>query len=61
MPVLRGEDGRVFEMIIYKVLDENCYSDMEINKMTAVGNAEYKELTAAVAKVVLEHIWGGGA
>lgn len=48
-------------MIIYKVLDENCYSDMEINKMTAVGNAEYKELTAAVAKVVLEHIWGGGA
>ena len=35
---------------------EMGYSYIEINKMTAVGNVEYKELTAAVAKVVLEHI-----
>lgn len=38
------------------IVREMGYSDMEINKMTAVGNVEYKELTAAVAKVVLEHI-----
>ena len=30
------------------------YSIPEINKMVVVGNVEYKELTAAVAKVVLE-------
>lgn len=43
------------------IVKEMGYSDMEINKMTAVGNVEYKELTAAVAKVVCEHLWGGGA
>ena len=38
------------------IVKEMGYSDMEINKMTAVGNVEYKELTAAVAKVVLEKV-----
>ena len=33
---------------------ERGYSIPEINKMVVVGNVEYKELTAAVAKVVLE-------
>ena len=33
---------------------ESGYSIPEIHKMVVVGNVEYKELTAAVAKVVLE-------
>ena len=35
---------------------ERGYSIPEINKMVVVGNVEYKELTAAVAKVVLEKV-----
>lgn len=38
------------------IVEKAGYSDMKISKMLVVGHVEYIELTAAVAKVVLEHI-----